>query len=593
MTYRAPIEDFRFLFRELFPLEELFRLEPFRDFDASLVDAVLEEGGRFASEVLAPINSTGDREGARLTDRGVVMPASFKEAYGRFFTDGWNAVSADRSRGGQGLPLVVGAALNEMWQSANLAFALCPLLTQSAIHTLALCGTPDQKERYLQKLVTGEWSGTMNLTEPQAGSDLGLIETLATPKGDHYEVHGQKIFITYGEHDLTENIIHLVLARTPDAPSGTRGLTLFVIPRFREGSGPSQVPNAVRALSIEHKMGIHASPTCVMGYGNDTHGAHAEQLGELHRGMEHMFIMMNQARLAVGQQGVGIAEQAFQTARDYARTRLQGRDPQTGAEPVPIVRHPDVRRMLFTMAALTEASRALALWAFYLSDPACYAETEAGRARSEAMVALLTPVVKGFATEMAQEVTSLAIQVHGGMGYVEETGVAQLYRDARILPIYEGTTGIQALDLMGRKLIRDRGETWKTLYGEIRESLRDREGGLGAHEALAAPVGQGVETLNQVVDVLLKQAGRDPYQPGAASTPLLLLMGTVLGGWLLARSAAKAQRRLTESGADPFLKRKIAVAEFYLAHILPRAEGLARAALAPSAAVMALADDAL
>ncbi len=590
MSYRPPIADFEFLFRELFPIERLFRLSAFADFDPAVTEAILEEGGRFASEVLAPINQSGDRDGARLTTSGVVMPPAFKSAYQRFVADGWNGVSASREYGGQGLPEVVGAALNEMWQSANLSFALCPLLTQGAIDTLALCGSPDQKQRYLEKLVTGKWTGTMNLTEPQAGSDLGLIESLATPAGDHYALRGQKIYITYGEHDLTENIIHLVLARTPGAPPGTRGLTLFIVPRYCGVPPESSRPNAVRALSIEHKMGIHASPTCVLAYGEPA-GAHAEQLGGLHQGMEHMFIMMNRARLSVGQQGVGIAERAFQAARDFARNRIQGRDLKTGEDRVAIIKHPDVRRMLLTMAAQTEAARALTLWAFYLSDLARHTESESERSATGAQVAFLTPIVKGFATEMAQEVTSLAIQVHGGMGYIEETGMAQLYRDARILTIYEGTTGIQAMDLLGRKLIRDRGRAWGLIHAELQRSLGSPELGVAAH--LVEPLRKRVELLNEVVEHLLGEFPRDPNHSGGAAFPLLMLSGTVLGGWLLAQSAAAAMRAPTGSDRQPFLTRKIRIAEFYLAQLLPRAEAYAAAARAPGASIMALEDSEL
>ncbi|MHB1543341.1 MAG: acyl-CoA dehydrogenase [Gammaproteobacteria bacterium] len=590
MSYRAPIADFQFLFREVFPIDRLFALAPYADFDQAVTNAILEEGGRFASEVLAPINQSGDREGARLTETGVVMPPSFKDAYRRFVADGWNGVSADRAYGGQGLPEVVGAALNEMWQSANLSFALCPLLTQGAIDTLALCGSPDQKKRYLGKLVTGEWTGTMNLTEPQAGSDLGLIETLATPTGDHYEVRGQKIFITYGEHDLTENILHLALARTPHAPSGTRGLTLFIIPRYREMPPSARTANEVRALSIEHKMGIHASPTCVMGYGEKT-GAYAEQLGGLNRGMEHMFIMMNRARLSVGQQGVGIAEQAFQSARDFARNRIQGRDLKTGEDRVPIIKHPDVRRMLLTMAAQTEAARALTLWAFFLSDLARHAESEPERSISDSYVALLTPIVKGFATEMAQEVTSLGVQVHGGMGYIEETGVAQLFRDARILTIYEGTTGIQAMDLLGRKLIRDRGQAWYLLEADIQRSLDTPE--LEAVSHLVEPLRKRVEQLHGVVEHLLREYPNDPDHCDGAAYFVLMLFGTVLGGWLLAQSAAAATRVQSVSGHQPFLKRKIQIAEFYMTLLLPRADAYAKAALASSVSIMTMDDSEL
>ncbi len=581
MSYEPPLEDYRLLLTTICPLDGLFAQPGFQELDFPVVEAVLEEGSRFAREVLAPLNPVGDREPARMTPKGVVLPAGFREAYRAFVAGGWNAVSADPRYGGQGFPEVVAAALSEMWQGANLAFALCPLLTQGAIETLLLCGHEDQKNRYLPHLVSGEWSGTMNLTEPQAGSDLGRIESLATPEGAGFRLVGQKIFITYGEHDLTENIVHMVLARTPGAPPGTRGLTLFVVPRFGLPPDPPGTANEVRALSIEHKLGIHASPTCVMQYGEGQGGpgARAEQIGELNRGIEHMFIMMNRARLAVGQQGVGIAERAYQAALDYARIRPQGKDLKAGDDPVPILAHPDVRRMLLTMAGLTEAARALSFWAFYALDWSRHAADPERRLENERLMAFLTPITKGFATEIAQEVASLAIQVHGGMGYIEETGVAQLYRDARILTIYEGTSGIQAMDLVGRKILRDRGQTFLALDQRIRESLaRDRFSTWAGPRQLLK---DRLERLRTCVEQVLRGAAADPYYPGVVAYPLMMMAGTVLGGWLLLETCAALSSDSAVSIDPRWQKHKQAVTRFYLTSILPRADAYAMAILAP------------
>jgi alkylation response protein AidB-like acyl-CoA dehydrogenase len=580
MSYVPPLEDYRLLLSTICPLDPLFALPGFQELDFPVVEAVLEEGSRFAREVLAPLNPVGDREPARITPDGVVLPSRFRDAYRAFVAGGWNAVSADPRYGGQGLPEVVAAALSEMWQGANLAFALCPLLTQGAIETLLLCGSEEQKNRYLPHLVTGEWSGTMNLTEPQAGSDLGRIESLATPDGAAFRLSGQKIFITYGEHDLTENIVHMVLARTPGAPAGTRGLTLFVVPRFEMPPAPPGTANEVRALSIEHKLGIHASPTCVMQYGGGQ-GARAEQIGELNRGIEHMFIMMNRARLAVGQQGVGIAECAYQAALDYARIRPQGKDLKTGQDPVPILAHPDVRRMLLTMAGLTEAARALSFWAFHALDWSRHAEDPARRLENERLMAFLTPITKGFATEIAQEVTSLSIQVHGGMGYIEETGVAQLYRDARILTIYEGTSGIQAMDLVGRKILRDRGQVFLALDQRIRESLaRDRFSAWAGPRQLLL---DRLDRLRECVERLLQVSATDPYYPGAVACPLLMMAGTVFGGWLLLETCAALSPDPAVSIDPRWQKHKQGVTRFYLSSILPRADAYAGAILAQEA----------
>ncbi len=585
MNYQPPLEDYRLLLTTICSLDRLFALPDFHELDFPVTDAVLEEGSRFAREVLAPLNPVGDREPARMTAEGVSLSPRFREAYQGFVAGGWNAVSADPRYGGQGLPEVVAAALSEMWQGANLSFALCPLLTQGAIETLLLCGSEEQKSRYLPRMVSGEWSGTMNLTEPQAGSDLGRIESLATPEGPHFRLQGQKIFITYGEHDLTSNIVHMVLARTPGAPAGTRGLTLFVVPRFGVPPDPPGTKNEVRALSIERKLGIHASPTCVMQYGGGK-GAEAEQIGELHRGIEHMFIMMNRARLAVGQQGVGISECAYQAALDFARTRLQGRDLVTGDDPVPILSHPDVRRMLLTMAGLTEAARALSFWAFYSLDFSRHAADPEVRDEHDRLMAFLTPVVKGFATESAQEVTSLAIQVHGGMGYVEETGVAQLYRDARILTIYEGTSGIQAMDFVGRKILKDRGQTFAALDRRIRQSLAGER--FATWGALTQPLMDRLERLRDCVERVLRNTASDPYLAGAAAYPLLMMTGTVLGGWLLLETCAARPAGPHASIDVRWQKHKRGVAGFYISSILPRADAYAAAIQAPDKNIMTM-----
>jgi alkylation response protein AidB-like acyl-CoA dehydrogenase len=590
MSYQPPLEDYRLLLSTICPLDKLFALPGFQELDFPVVEAVLEEGSRFAREVLVPLNPVGDREPARMTPEGVVLPSGFREAYRAFVAGGWNAVSADPRYGGQGFPEVVAAALSEMWQGANLSFALCPLLTQGAIETLLLCGSEEQKNRYLPHLVSGEWSGTMNLTEPQAGSDLGRIESLATPEGSAFRLGGQKIFITYGEHDLTENIVHMVLARTPGAPPGTRGLTLFVVPRFGFPPDPPGTANEVRALSIEHKLGIHASPTCVMQYG-EGQGARAEQIGELNRGIEHMFIMMNRARLAVGQQGVGISECAYQAALDYARTRPQGKDLKTGEDPVPILAHPDVRRMLLTMAGLTEAARALSFWAFQALDWSRHAPDPRVRMENEQLMAFLTPIVKGFATESAQEVTSLAIQVHGGMGYIEETGVAQLYRDARILTIYEGTSGIQAMDFMGRKVLKDRGQVFLALEQRIRESLASERFSAWQEpkQLLEARLGR----LHECVEQVLRVSTADPYYPGVVAYPLMMMTGTVLGAWLLLETCTARPSGLPTPIDGRWRKHKEGVTRFYLSSILPRAEAFAMTILAPDASPTAMASTVL
>src|ERR671918_306512 len=464
-TYQAPLKDMRFALKELAGLSEVAKLPGYQDATPDTVDAILEEASKFASEVLDPINYSGDREGSKLTGGEVRTPKGFRDAYKKFCEGGWNALPFEAQWGGQGLPRLVSTPVQEMWTSSNMSFSLCPLLTQGAIEALLLRGSEPLKQAYLPSMVEGKWTGTMNLTEPQAGSDLSLVRTRAERKDDHYLISGQKIFITYGEHDLAENIVHLVLARTPDAPEGVKGISLFVVPKFVPNKdGMPGKRNTAKCASIEHKLGIHASPTAVMVYDK----AVGYLVGEENRGLEYMFIMMNAARFAVGLEGVAIAERAFQRALAFAKERLQGRDLVGGGGAVPIIRHPDVRRMLMLMKSQTEAMRALAYVVAAAMDFAQRHPDSETRKKHQAFVDLMIPVVKGWCTETGIDVASLGVQVHGGMGFVEETGAAQYLRDARITTIYEGTTGIQAMDLVGRKIAREGGATARAWLGEVK-----------------------------------------------------------------------------------------------------------------------------
>ncbi len=568
MSYQAPLSEYRFLLDDVLGLSEIPSLSPEGAIDSGTVDAVLEEGARFAEERLAPTNRDGDTEGARLTPTGVLAPASFKDVYADFVAGGWNGVSFPPEYDGMGLPELLSAVLQEMWQSANMSFSLCPLLTQGAVELLLRFGTPEQKALYAKPMVSGRWTGTMNLTEPQAGSDLGATRALAEPTGapGRFRLRGQKIFITWGEHDLAENIVHMVLARTPDAPEGTRGLSLFIVPRRRpKEDGTPGEENDLRAVSIEHKLGIHGSPTCVMSYG-DKGGAEAWLIGEQHQGLAAMFLMMNRARLSVGQQGVAVSEAAFQAARRYARERVQGADPSGGGGRVTIAHHPDVRRMLWLMKSQIEAMRLVALDAFRSLDL-----SERGRGaekdRHARRVALLTPIVKGWCTETAQEMVSLALQVHGGMGYVEETGMAQYVRDARILTIYEGTTGIQALDFVGRKILRDRG----VALGELAEEVAgDCASAPPALRARAEAVRRVLDDLRRAAADVLGAASGEALLAPSVATPLLMACGTLLGGAILLRASARAVARGEPSPVPT--DEKIASAAFYIDHVLPRAQ---------------------
>jgi len=578
-VYTAPLKDMKFVMNELAGLGEVARLPGYQDATPDTVEAILEEAGKFASEVLDPINYSGDQEGSIWKDGSVTTPKGFKQAYKQYVESGWAALPFDQEWGGQGLPKLVATAVEEMLTASNMSFSLCPLLTQGAIHALELVGTDLQKKLYLGKMVEGAWTGTMNLTEPQAGSDLALVRTKAERAGDHYLISGQKIFITYGEHDLAENIVHLVLARTPDAPEGVKGISLFVVPKFLvNADGSLGKRNNARCASIEHKLGIHASPTAVMVFDK----AVGYLVGEENKGLSYMFIMMNAARFSVGLEGVAVAERAFQRALAYAKERLQGRDIVEGGKTVPIIRHPDVRRMLMLMKSQTEAMRALA----YVVAAAMDFSLKDKNPRHQAFVDLMIPVVKGWSTETGIEVASLGVQVHGGMGFIEETGAAQHLRDARITTIYEGTTGIQAMDLVGRKIGRDGGATAKAWLGEV--------GKLDAQllkfpdlDPIRKNLAAGVQAVSDCVDYIVGE--KNPSGPFAGAVPFLRLMGIVAGGWQMARAALACKKN--NFSDKSFSDAKIATARFYADHLLVQAPALRDTVVKGSAGVMALGED--
>lgn len=591
--YAAPLKDMRFVIKELVGLDQISAMPECAEVTADLIDAVLEEASRFASEALDPLNLSGDQEGARFAGGNVIAPQGFKQAYQQFIAGGWNGLSGQAEFGGQGLPHVVAMPVQEMWNSANMAFCLCPMLTSGVLEALRLCGSAEQKEVFLPKLTSGEWCGTMNLTEPQAGSDLSAVRTRAVPEGDHYRIHGTKIFITWGEHDLTQNIIHLVLARTPDAPEGVKGISLFIVPKFLNNpDGSLGERNDVRCVSIEHKLGIHASPTCVLSYGEEK-GAIGYLVGAENRGLENMFIMMNHARLGVGLEGVALAERAFQHALEYAKTRVQGRAiGQKSGDRVTIIHHPDVRRMLMTMKAQTEAMRALAYTASAVLDISRHHPDVKERRRNQALVDFLIPVVKGWCTESSVEVASTGIQIHGGMGFVEETGAAQYLRDARITTIYEGTTGIQAADLVGRKVGFEKGATAFAILDEMRAfdgaiARSKHPDVVAARDSFKRAVDGLAAATQWIVDTFPK----DPNAVAAVSVPYLKLWGTVAGGWLMARSALIAEAKLAAGAGDAdFFRTKIATARFYAEHILPQADGLASEVVNGAASVLAVSE---
>jgi acyl-CoA dehydrogenase len=577
MTYRAPVADIAFALKHATGFGPALAEGLYGDLAEDVVDAVLAEAGRFASDVLAPLNAIGDRHGTPLRDGVVTTPPGWRQAYRDWSEGGWNALAAPAQWGGQDLPQALNAACLEMWNSACMAFGIGPVLTMAGVEALAHHGSDALKRIYLPKLVSGEWMGTMQLTEPQAGSDVGALRTKAerAPDGT-YRISGQKIFITYGEHDFTDNIIHLVLARLPDAPPGTRGLSLFLVPKFAVNpDGSLGTRNDVRAHSVEHKLGIHGSPTCTMVYG-DQGGAIAYLVGEENRGMACMFTMMNQARLAVGLQGVGIAERATQQALAYARERRQGRAASAGdgAGSSPIIAHPDVKRMLMTMRALTRAARALCYATAVALDRANRSGDGAARQAAQERASLLTPAAKAFATDVGCEVASLGVQVHGGMGFVEETGAAQHYRDARIAPIYEGTNGIQAIDLVARKLPLAGGATIKAYLGELRRTVETVDATNDpAFGWTGVRLGEALDSLERATQWLMARPHQDAALAGA--TPYLRLFATAAGGTLLAEEALAASRLPAEAAADPAAR--IAIARFFAENIAAQAPGLERA----------------
>ncbi len=584
-VYAAPLKDMKFVLHELAGLSEVAKLPGYGEATRETVDAILEEAARFAAEVLDPLNQPGDQQGSALVDGRVRTPKGFRDAYRKFAESGWVSLPFEPGWGGQGLPKLVATPVDEMWTSANMSFSLCPLLTQGAVHALSLRGSEALKKAFIPKMVAGEWTGTMNLTEPQAGSDLALVKTRAVREGDHYRISGQKIFITYGEHDFTDQIVHLVLARTPDAPEGVKGISLFVVPKvLMKPDGSLGEANAVRCVSIEHKLGIHASPTAVMAYDN----ALGYLVGEENRGLETMFIMMNAARFGVGLEGVAIAERAFQRALAFAKERVQGRD-LVGGKTVPIIRHPDVRRMLMLMKSQTEAMRALAYVVAAALDFAATLDDPAERQRHQAFVDLMIPVVKGWSTETGIEIASLGLQIHGGMGFIEETGAAQHLRDARITTIYEGTTGIQANDLLGRKIAREGGATAREWLGVLKAFDADLARSGNPHvKAVRSALANGAAAVSDCVDFVV--AEKNPHAAFAGAVPFLKLMGIVAGGWQMARAALAAEKRLA-SGDRPFLEAKIASARFFADQVLVQAPALRDTVINGAAAVMALTEE--
>jgi butyryl-CoA dehydrogenase len=596
MSYVAPIKDMQFVLQELAGLKEIQSLPGCEEATDETVAAVLEENAKFMGEVVAPLNRAGDVEPARWDNGKVLTSPGFKAAFRQFVEAGWQGVQHPGEFGGQGLPKVVAAPCMEMLQSANLSFALCPLLTDGAIEALLTAGSDEQKATYIHRLIDGSWTGTMNLTEPQAGSDLAQVRTRAVPQADGtYRLFGQKIFITYGEHDLADNIVHLVLARTPDAPEGVKGISLFIVPKFLfDDSGRLGKRNDVYCASIEHKLGIHGSPTCVLLFGDDKGevgaGAIGQLIGQENRGLEYMFIMMNAARFQVGMQGIAVSERAYQQAVAYAKDRVQSRAPEGSPGPVPIIRHPDVRRMLMFMRASTEAARAVAYVAAGHNDVAHHHPDAERRADARAAYDYLVPIVKGWSTETSIDIASTGVQVHGGMGFVEETGAAQYYRDARILTIYEGTTAIQANDLIGRKTSRDGGATARRFIEEMRGTARALEQAGGDCAVIAARLRNAVDAYAEVVDFVVREFKGDVRAVYAGSVPYLKLAGVVHGGWQMGRAALSAERRAA-AGDDPaFHRAKVATARFYADHILVTADALAAAATEGSAGTLALAE---
>lgn len=589
--YSAPLWDIQFVLEELAGVENIAGYADFADFDSALVEPVLAEAARFIEETIAPLNTNSDQQGSvRAEDGSVKTPDGFVEAYEAYVAAGWQSVPFDPAHGGGGFPWVIALALQEMLNSACMSFALCPLLTQGAIDLLSEHSDEQQKETWLRPLVSGEWSATMNLTEPDAGSDVGALRSKAVRQDDGtYLISGQKIFITYGEHDMVDNIVHLVLARTPDAPVGTRGISTFIVPKFLlDDEGKPGVRNDVSCSSIEHKLGIHGSPTCVLQFG-DEGGAVGYLIGEENRGMSYMFTMMNNARLSVGMQGLAIAERAYQDALAYAMERKQGR--ALGAEAgvsSPIIEHLDVRRNLMTMKAYIEAMRGLAFLDGAAVDAEGHHSDPDGRVKGGERAALLTPITKGWCTDLGVELTSIAVQVHGGMGFVEETGVAQHYRDARINPIYEGTNGIQALDLVTRKLPMDGGRVLNELLDDIERTCAEAIDVGGTIEEMGHALRISNDSVRATSAALLERLASEPADAFAGATPYLTMLGQHTGGWALVWQAIAANRRIAAGDDDPRLAAKLHTASFYCEQLLPQAAAQAPAVLASADALLAL-----
>lgn len=582
--YRAPIDEMNFVVDQLHDLPGLSAAINNEDASGELLGAILSEADKLANQVWSPLNVPGDQQGVRLEAGGVQAADGFADAYRAYSEGGWGSLYFDPNYGGQGLPFSFAMPVAEMAQASNMSLGLCPMLTAGAIEAIHAHASDELKDIYLEKMITGEWTGTMNLTEPQAGTDLALLKSTATPNGDHYLIKGQKIFITWGDHDMTDNIVHLVLARLPDAPAGVKGISLFLVPKFLVNEdGSLGERNDAYAINVEHKLGIHASPTCVMSYG-DNGGAIGYLVGEPHQGLMAMFTMMNNERLVVGLQGVGLSDRAYQHALEYARERVQSRAPGQ-KESGPIIHHPDIRRMLMSMRSLTEAGRAICYLTAKEIDLSHNAQNAETRAKARRRVNLLTPIAKGWPTEVAQEVTSHGVQIHGGMGFIEETGAAQFYRDARILPIYEGTTGIQALDLVGRKMLFDGGAAMADLIAEMQADVDAYAGDLAANQI--ANMREAIVGLEQAAKQLLAGAADDAMLAGSISFDMLMLAGYVCGGWQMMRanSLVEGHENMT------FALNKKATVVYYLEHILPRAFGHLRSIQAGSASVMAIAAD--
>jgi alkylation response protein AidB-like acyl-CoA dehydrogenase len=591
-TYNAPLTDIEFVIKNLINFEDIATLPAFADFemDQDFVVSVLEEAGKFASGVIAPNRENGDRIGSQMVDGKVVLAPNYTENFKQMGEAGWYSISMPVEYGGQGLPELINTCANEMWTAADMAFSLWPLLSAGAALAIEAHASEELKNTYLPNMLNGVWSGTMNLTEPQSGSDLATIKTKAVPEGDAYRISGQKIYITYGDHEGTENVIHLVLARIEGAPEGTGGISLFIVPKFLvNADGTLGERNDLHCVSIEHKMGIHGSPTCVMQYG-DNGGALGYLVGQENRGLMAMFTMMNEARLKVGLQGLGISEAAYQQALYYAKERVQGKSAEGGK--AAIIKHPDVKRMLMTMKSLNEAARALAIVESIGIDIANHHTDKEVASKAQKRVDLMIPIIKAWITEIGQEVTSLGVQIHGGMGYIEETGAAPLYRDMRITAIYEGTNGIQAADLVGRKVGGDAGETMFSIIAEM-EAIH---AALAASDSLAAKkahkiMGHAIGGLKFTTQTVLEKLKDAPQQALLASFPYLMQCGYVMGGWHMARSLLAAESLLAAGDNNPALQAKVHSARFYIEHVLPRAHGLANSVVNSDDDVLSMADE--